>query len=112
MPFLPAPEESDRQLLNGSNFCSQVCCVLTHCSVACSRLNRLDNVQAAIDLILGTGLMAMRSILAGQTPPDYPEQITKLVLKTLGVADMEAEAIAFNLRWSACMGVVMQRSPL
>jgi AcrR family transcriptional regulator len=60
------------------------------------RLNRfqVDHLQAAIDLILGTGLMAMRSILAGQTPPDYPEQITKLILKTLGITDQEAEAIA------------------
>jgi AcrR family transcriptional regulator len=63
------------------------------------RLNRfqVDNVPAAIDLILGTGLMAMRSILTGQTPPDYPEQIAKLILKTLGVNDMEAEAIAFQV---------------
>jgi AcrR family transcriptional regulator len=63
------------------------------------RLHRfqVDSVQAAIDLILGTGLMAMRSILQGQTPSDYPEQITKLILKTLGIAAMEAEAIAFKV---------------
>jgi AcrR family transcriptional regulator len=63
------------------------------------RLHRfqVDNVQATIDLILGTGLMAMRSILAGQTPADYPEQITKLILKTLGVVEQEAEAIAFKV---------------
>jgi AcrR family transcriptional regulator len=63
------------------------------------RLHRfqVDNVPAAIDLILGTGLMAMRSIVARHTPPDYPEQIAKLILKTLGVADTEAEAIAFKV---------------
>jgi AcrR family transcriptional regulator len=63
------------------------------------RLHRfqVDSAQAAIDLILGTGLMAMRSILAGQTPVDYPEQIAKLILKTLGVTDREAEAIAFKI---------------
>jgi AcrR family transcriptional regulator len=63
------------------------------------RLRRfeVDCEQAAIDLILGTGLMAMRSILAGDTPPDYPERVTKLILKTLGVNDLEATAIAFKV---------------
>ena len=62
------------------------------------RLKRfqVDSSQAAIDLILGTGLMAMRSILEGHTEPDYPEQIAKIILKTLGVADAEASAIAFK----------------
>jgi len=60
------------------------------------QLNRFqaDSVQAAIDLILGTGLMAMRTILEGHTEPDYPEQIAKIILKTLGVVD--AHAIAFK----------------
>ncbi len=63
------------------------------------RLKRfqVDSVQAAIDLILGTGLMAMRSILEGHTEPNYPEQITKMILKTLGVTDAEAHAIAFKV---------------
>ncbi len=62
------------------------------------RLKRfqVDSSQAAIDLILGTGLMAMRSILEGHTEPDYPEQIAKIILKTLGIADAEASAIAFK----------------
>jgi AcrR family transcriptional regulator len=62
------------------------------------RLNRFqaDSLQAAMDLVLGTGLMAMRSILEGHTPPNHPEQITKLILKTLGVPDAEAQAIAFK----------------
>lgn len=63
------------------------------------RLNRFqtDSIQAAMDLVLGTGLMAMRSILEGHTSPDHPEQITKLILKTLGVADAEAQVLAFKI---------------
>lgn len=63
------------------------------------RLQRfqVDRSQAAIDLILGTGLMAMRSILEGCTEPDHPEQIAKIILKSLGVAEVEADAIAFKL---------------
>jgi AcrR family transcriptional regulator len=62
------------------------------------RLKRFQvaNRQAAIDLILGTGLMAMRTILGGHTDSDYPEQIAKLILKTLGVDDLEAHSIAFQ----------------
>jgi AcrR family transcriptional regulator len=62
------------------------------------RLNRFqaDSIQSAMDLVLGTGLMAMRSILEGHTAPNHPEQITKLILKTLGVPDAEAQAIAFK----------------
>ncbi|HEY9641210.1 MAG TPA: helix-turn-helix domain-containing protein [Coleofasciculaceae cyanobacterium] len=57
---------------------------------------RVDSVQATVDLVLGTSLMAMRTILEGHTEPNYPEQITKLILKSLGVVDVEAEAIAFK----------------
>ncbi|MBW4507203.1 MAG: TetR/AcrR family transcriptional regulator [Scytonematopsis contorta HA4267-MV1] len=62
------------------------------------RLKRfqVDNLQAATDMILGTGLMSMRSILEGRAEPDYPEHIAKLILKTLGVADAEAHSIAFK----------------
>jgi AcrR family transcriptional regulator len=55
---------------------------------------RVDSMPAAVDLVLGTSLMAMRSILERHTEPNYPEQVTKLILKSLGVADDEAEAIA------------------
>lgn len=67
------------------------------------RLNRLqvDSLQVAIDLILGTGLMAMRSILEGRTEPDYPEQIAKVILKTLGVADAELMRSLLNF-YSPC----------
>lgn len=62
------------------------------------RLKRfqVDTMQAALDLVLGTALMAMRSILEGHTEPNYPEQIAKLILKSLGVSDAEADAIAFK----------------
>jgi AcrR family transcriptional regulator len=57
---------------------------------------QIDSFEAAIALTLGTGLMAARSILAGQTERDYPEQIAKIILKSLGIADAEAQAIAFK----------------
>jgi AcrR family transcriptional regulator len=62
------------------------------------QLNRfqIDSFEAAIALTLGTGLMAARSVLAGHTEPDYPEQIAKIILKSLGIADAEAHAIAFK----------------
>jgi AcrR family transcriptional regulator len=57
---------------------------------------QVDSTQAATALILGTGLMALRTILEGQTEPDYPEQIAKIILKSLGIPDAEAHAIAFK----------------
>jgi AcrR family transcriptional regulator len=62
------------------------------------RLNRfqVESSQAAIDLVLGTALMATRTILEGHREPNYPEQVTKLVLKSLGVANDDAGAIAFK----------------
>jgi AcrR family transcriptional regulator len=61
-------------------------------------LNRLqiDDVQAALTLTRGTGWMALRNILSKKTAPDYPEQIAKIILKSLGIADAEADAIAFK----------------
>ncbi len=57
---------------------------------------QVDSVPAAIDLILGTSFMAMRSILEGHTQPNHPEQIAKIILKTLGVPTADAHAIAFK----------------
>jgi AcrR family transcriptional regulator len=57
---------------------------------------QVECAQAAIDLVLGTGLMAMRTILNGQSEADYPEQVVWLILKSLGVESGEAEAIAFQ----------------
>lgn len=63
------------------------------------RLGRFQvaNKQAAIDLVVGTGLMAMRTILSGYSEPDYPEQIAELILKTLGVEKGEAHSIAVRV---------------
>ena len=60
------------------------------------RLNRfqVNHFQAAMTLVVGTGLMAVRTIVEGETDPDYPEQVTQLLLQTLGVPD--AHAIAFK----------------
>lgn len=62
------------------------------------RLKRfqVESMQAAIDLVLGTALMAMRTILEGHSELNYPEQVTKLILKSLGVDSVDAEAIAFK----------------
>jgi len=53
---------------------------------------QVANKQTAIDRILGTGLMAMRTILGGHPEPDDPAQIVTLILKTLGVDDGEAHS--------------------
>jgi AcrR family transcriptional regulator len=58
---------------------------------------QVEDRQAARDLILGTSLMAMRTILSGHADPNYPEQIAKLILKTLGVNNLEAHSIAFRV---------------
>jgi hypothetical protein len=62
------------------------------------RLQRfqVESTQAAIDLVLGTALMAMRTILEGHSELNYPEQVTKLILKSLGVDSDDAEEIAFK----------------
>jgi AcrR family transcriptional regulator len=57
---------------------------------------RVECAPVAIDMVLGTGLMAMRTILNGQAEADYPEQVVRLILKSLGVESGEAEAIAFQ----------------
>lgn len=60
----------------------------------------VESQQAAMALILGTGLMAARTILAkdltGDLEPDYPEQITQIILKALGIPETEAHSIAFK----------------
>ncbi|HEY9658135.1 MAG TPA: TetR/AcrR family transcriptional regulator [Allocoleopsis sp.] len=62
------------------------------------RLKRfqVESAQATVDLVLGTSLMAMRTILEGHTEPNYPEQVTKLILKSLGVDDDDAGAIVLK----------------
>jgi AcrR family transcriptional regulator len=72
------------------------------------RLKRfhVKNKQASIDLILGTGLMAMRSILGGHSEPDYPEQIAKMILTTLGVEDGAALSLAEPLETRIAFRVI------
>jgi AcrR family transcriptional regulator len=57
---------------------------------------QVDSFPATLTLILGTGLLALRRILEEPTEPDYPEQVAKILLKSLGINDAEAEAIAFK----------------
>ena len=57
---------------------------------------QINSVQAAITLVTGTGLMALRHVLEKPTEPDYPEQIAEIILKSLGISDTEAHAIAFK----------------
>ena len=43
--------------------------------------------QAAQDLVLGAGLMGMRSVLQGEAGPGHAEAIAALLLRALGVPD-------------------------
>ncbi len=43
--------------------------------------------QAAADLLLGFGLMAMRSVLRGEAGAGHAEDVAELILTALGVAD-------------------------
>ncbi len=45
------------------------------------------SVQAAYDVVLGLGLMGMRSVLRGEAGPHHAEDIAQLVLKALAVPD-------------------------
>jgi AcrR family transcriptional regulator len=48
---------------------------------------RSPSRQAAYDLVLGTGLMAMRSVLRGEADADHAEDAAQVVLTALGVPD-------------------------
>jgi AcrR family transcriptional regulator len=45
------------------------------------------SVQAAYDLVLGLGMMGMRSVLRGDVGTGHAEDIAQLVLRALGVQD-------------------------
>jgi AcrR family transcriptional regulator len=49
---------------------------------------------AALDLVQGTVLAAMRTVLEGRADAAHPAQVATLVLRGLGVAAAEAERIA------------------
>jgi AcrR family transcriptional regulator len=47
----------------------------------------VPSMQAAQDLVLGAGIMAMRSVLQGDAEAGHAEAVARLVLQALGVAD-------------------------
>lgn len=47
----------------------------------------VPSMQAAQDLVLGAGIMAMRSVLQGEAEAGHAEVVARLVLQSLGVAD-------------------------
>ena len=59
---------------------------------AAQRQGRLDvaDVDSTIDLIAGTGLMAIARMASGRTRKDYPERVTVLILRALGVTAANA----------------------
>ena len=54
---------------------------------------RVASVPAAQDVVLGAGLMGMRSVLRGEVGATHAEDVAKAVLISLGVADA-AEVVA------------------
>lgn len=48
---------------------------------------RVPSPQVAADLILGVGLMGMRSVLRGEAGKAHAEQVAQVVLSALGVQD-------------------------
>jgi AcrR family transcriptional regulator len=47
----------------------------------------VPSMQAAQDLVLGAGIMGMRSVLRGEAEAGHAEVVARLVLQSLGVAD-------------------------
>lgn len=47
----------------------------------------VSSMQAAQDLVLGAGIMGMRSVLRGEAEPGHAEVVARLVLQALGVPD-------------------------
>ena len=54
----------------------------------------VPSLQLAQDLVLGPAMSAIHSLCAGTPPQSYPEDLTCLVLKALGVAAQDAERLA------------------
>jgi AcrR family transcriptional regulator len=50
--------------------------------------------QAGLDLVMGTVAQAMRTVALARAPPSYPSLIAALVLRGLGMAAAEADAVA------------------
>jgi AcrR family transcriptional regulator len=62
---------------------------------AAQKQGRFDVVDTdlTIDLIAGTGLMAIARMASGRTRKDYPEQVTALILRSLGVTAASANKL-------------------
>lgn len=54
----------------------------------------IDSLQVGMDLVMGTALAAILSILKGDAGPDHPEHIAKSLLMSLGVAPARAERLS------------------
>src|SRR3990167_6870239 len=54
----------------------------------------VPSVQLAQDLVLGPAMSAVHTLCVGTPPHSYPEDLTALVLKALGVAAEEAARLA------------------
>lgn len=61
-------------------------------AVKSGRLSEM-NVEVAMELLGGTGLMAVHRIANGKTPKDYPERITRAVLRSFSVSAEEAASL-------------------
>jgi AcrR family transcriptional regulator len=48
--------------------------------------------QVAQDLVLGAGIMGMRSVLLGEAAPSHDEAVARMLLRGLGVPDADAVA--------------------
>jgi AcrR family transcriptional regulator len=55
---------------------------------------RILSVDLGRDILLGTSLAALGTILRKQTPPDYPEAVAGYILNALGVPHTDARRIA------------------
>jgi AcrR family transcriptional regulator len=55
---------------------------------------RFGSERAAVDLLQGATLAAMRTMLEGRAGGEHAEAVAALILRGLGVADREARAIA------------------
>ncbi|MDK2659917.1 TetR/AcrR family transcriptional regulator [Cupriavidus consociatus] len=62
---------------------------------ASGRFQRMP-MEVAVDLIGGQALMAIARLEAGGAAEDYPEWVVATLLRALGVAQMDAQRIAFE----------------
>ncbi|MES2257060.1 MAG: TetR/AcrR family transcriptional regulator [Pseudomonadota bacterium] len=58
-----------------------------------SGIFRIADVRIGRDMVLGTGLAAMKTILTSEREPSYPAQVARQVLMGLGVSAAKAEKL-------------------